>query len=182
MLRGFCTAPPGLVSLDTAIAVLRSRVTVSTIASRRPLSCCLSVRFSVLPTCSVTTSAFDGASTLICCCSESGTFLLTTNFSAISDDGSNDVPVPSLTSVVSRLSGILAILPLVYVDSRSAAIRRAAPNPMSPHAAIRSATARFKPCLLVLVATTPLMLEPVIWPRARGTSRARTLSTLTVSG
>ena len=32
MARGFCTAPPGLVSLDTAIADDRSMVTVSTIA------------------------------------------------------------------------------------------------------------------------------------------------------
>ena len=74
--RGFCTAPPGLVSLETAIAVLRLTVTVSTSASSRPLSCCLSVRRSVLPTCRVTTSAFDGDSTLICSCSATGTLLV----------------------------------------------------------------------------------------------------------
>ena len=34
------------------------------------------------------------------------------------------MPVPSLTSVVSMLSGIFAILPVVYVDSNSAAIEQ----------------------------------------------------------
>ena len=66
-----------------------------------------------MPTCSVTTSAFDGDSTVICCCITSGTLLSMTNLSPFSDAGSNAVPVPSLTSVVSRSSGILAILPVV---------------------------------------------------------------------
>ena len=42
--------PPGLLSLDTASAVLRLSVTVSTSASNRPSSFCWSVRRSVLPT------------------------------------------------------------------------------------------------------------------------------------
>ena len=113
MERGFCTAPPGLVSLETAFAVLRLTVTVSTSASNRPASCCLSVRRSVLPTCRVMTSALDGDSTLICSCNASGTFLLMTNLSALSDSGSKAVPVPSATSVASMSSGILAILLLV---------------------------------------------------------------------
>ena len=94
------------------------------------------------------TSAFDGASTLICCCCDTGTFLPISNFGADSDAGSNAVPVPSLTSVASRSNGILVILLLVYVMSSSAAINRAAPSPKIPHAAIRNATARFKPFLL----------------------------------
>ncbi|CFR70914.1 Uncharacterised protein [Mycobacterium tuberculosis] len=48
--RGFWTAPPVWVSSETAIAVLRLRVTVSTIASSSPLSFCLSVRRSEDPT------------------------------------------------------------------------------------------------------------------------------------
>jgi hypothetical protein len=113
MARGFCTAPPGLLSLDTAIADDRSMVTVSTIASSKPLSCCLSVRRSVLPTCRVTTSAFDGDSTVICCWKAIGTSRSTTNRSPSSDAGSKAVPVPSLTNVVSMSSGTFEILPLV---------------------------------------------------------------------
>ena len=59
------------------------------------------------------------------------------------DAESSAVPVPSLIKVVSMLSGILVILLLVYVDNNSAAINRAAPSPMVPHAANRNMTARF---------------------------------------
>ncbi len=76
--RGFWTEPPVWVSSETAIAVLRLSVTVSTIASSRPLSFCLSVRRTEVPTCSVTTSALAGDSTLTCCWDTSGTFWLTT--------------------------------------------------------------------------------------------------------
>ena len=65
--RGFCTEPPGWVSSEIAIAVLRLRVTVSTIASSSPLSFCLSVRRTEIPACSVTTSALAGDSTVTCC-------------------------------------------------------------------------------------------------------------------
>ena len=41
------------------------------------------------------------------------------------------------------VSGIFLILPEVYVDNSSAAISRAAPSPMMPHAAIRNMPARF---------------------------------------
>ncbi|CNJ95932.1 Uncharacterised protein [Mycobacterium tuberculosis] len=77
MVRGFCTEPPGWLSSETAIAVLRFSVTLSTMASSSPLSFCLSVRRTELPTCSVTTSALAGDSTVICCCDASGTFWLT---------------------------------------------------------------------------------------------------------
>ena len=51
--------------------------------------------------------------------------------------------MPSLINVVSILSGILVILLLVYVDNNSAAINKAAPSPIVPHAAKRNMTARF---------------------------------------
>ena len=63
------------------------------------------------------------------------------------DAESSAVPLPSLINVVSMFSGILVILLLVYVDSSSAAISKAAPSPMIPHAANRNMTARFTlPC------------------------------------
>ena len=113
IVRGFCTAPPGLFSDDIASAVLRSRVTVSTIASSNPLSCCLSVRRTVVPTCRVTTSAFDGVSVVNCCCWDTGTLRSMTNRGLDSDAGSSAVAVPSLTSVVSMSSGIFVILSIV---------------------------------------------------------------------
>ena len=67
MVRGFCTEPPGRSSSDTASAVVRFSVTVSTMASSRPLSFCLSVRRTVVPTCRVTTSALAGVSTVSAC-------------------------------------------------------------------------------------------------------------------
>ena len=82
-------------------------------------------------------------STVTCCWDASGTFWLTTTWSVDSDAESSAVPVPSLINVVSRLSGILVILLLVYVDNNSAAINKAAPSPMVPHAAKRNMTARF---------------------------------------
>ena len=44
------------------------------------------------------------------------------------------------------------ILLLVYVDSSNAAISKAAPSPMIPHAAIRNMTARFTLPSLLLVS------------------------------
>ena len=113
MVRGFCTEPPGRVSSETASALLRFIVTVSTIASRSPLSCCLSVRRTVVPTCRVTTSALAGVSTVTACCDTRGTSLSMTNRSPDSDAGSRAVPVPPATSVASRVSGTLRIFPAV---------------------------------------------------------------------
>ena len=102
-----------MVSSDTASAVLRLRVTVSTMASSSPLSCCLSLRRTVVPACRVTTSALAGDSTVICCWDTSGTFLSMMNRSPDSDAGSSAVPVPSLTRDTSMFSGIFLILPAV---------------------------------------------------------------------
>ncbi len=92
-VRGFCTAPPVWVSSETANAVLRLRVTVSTIASSRPASFCLSVRRTEVPTCSVTTSALAGDSTLICCWETTGTFLVDGEVRRTTTPGSSGGPV-----------------------------------------------------------------------------------------
>jgi hypothetical protein len=162
--RGFWTEPPAWVSSETASAVLRLSVTVSTIASSSPLSFCLSVRRNELPTWSVTTSALAGDSTLICCCETSGTFWLTTTWSVDKDAESSVVPVPSPTSVASMSRGTLVIRLVVYVVKSSAAISRAAPRPMIPHAANRNMTARFTslcpPRFLALSAATRPEQQP----------------------
>ena len=85
-------------------------------ASSRPLSFCLSLRRTVVPTWKVTTWALAGASTVIACWETRGTFLSTMNFPPTPADreaGSRAVPVPVLTRVWSMSSGILRILPAV---------------------------------------------------------------------
>src|SRR4051812_12501089 len=66
------------------------------------------------------------------------------------------------------VNGIFATLLEVYVVNRIAAISRAAPSPMSPHAAIRSAAARFKPCLLIVAATGRIRRHPTPRPGSGG--------------
>ena len=82
-------------------------------ANSRPLSCCLSLRRTLVPTWKVTTSALAGVSTVIACWDTSGTLVSTTYRSPSSDAGSRADPVPVLDSVWSMLRGILAILPEV---------------------------------------------------------------------